>query len=482
MRPGWTRRAFLGACLAVAGAAKAYRGAGPAPREPLQVRTGPPVSPLALPIPERELHGDSSLAAALRAGEFRELLRPPAGAPLPALDLEAAGRALAARFRDLKRHFVFEYYAWYAADPWFHWNEAGRRPPLDLASNYMPRLGAYDSRDRRVLEQHARWIADTGAGAIDVSWWGPDSFSDRAVPLVMDVMRDHDIHVTFHLEPYRDDRAAFYAQDLLYLIRRYGDRRGWDCFLLLERADGTAGPVFKSFRTILPPFTVDCHGLRFPVPDYAPDDVWLQQTRQVRELFKRDFDHVTLLADSLDVGRTAAAGFDGIAIYDNFVLPSTWPPYARACSARDLLFSFNTNPGYDAVAPRPPDPPPPPDPNACPPGPLQPPGDEVDWTTAAGRRLGARISRRRIHETFATTLALQLDPALTNARRGFFLVYLNSFNEWLEGHQFEPTKDYDELTPAERAVGYHNAQDGDYRRRELAALLRRVISPVPAAV
>lgn len=475
MAPTLTRRGFLGAWLSLAAGVVApparFRAVSLSGAEP-PARP----SPLGLPIPGREFHGDSSLRAALRAGQFPELLRRPRWEFLPTLDLEVTGRMLAARFRDLKRHFIFEYYPWYATDPWYHWDELGRRPPTDVASNYMPRLGPYDSRDRKVLEQHAAWIAETGAGAVDLSWWGPDSFSDRVVPLVMDVMRDHDIHVTFHLEPYRLDRVTLFAQDLLYLVRRYGDRRRWDCFLLLERADGTAGPVFKAFRTILPPFVTDCHGLRFPVPDYAPDATWRQQTRQVRELFEHDFDHVTLLADSLDVARVEAAGFDGIAIYDNFVLPSTWPPYARACSARDLVFSFNTNPGYDAVEPRPPDPPSPPDPAACPPPPSRVPGDEVDWTTAAGRRLGAHISRRRIQETFFATLALQTDPGLSNTRLGCFLVYLNSFNEWLEGHQFEPMKDYADLTPAERAVGYHNAEDGDYRRKELAALLRRVLA------
>src|SRR5678815_4350834 len=128
-----------------------------------------------------------------------------------------AGRSpatLARRFTDIHRHFIFEYYPWYAANPWRHWDEAGRRPPLDLASNYMPKLGAYDSGSVKVLEQHAKWIRDAGAGSINVSWWGRDSDVDRLMPVLMDVMAAHDIKVSFHLEPYRDHHALAYADDI----------------------------------------------------------------------------------------------------------------------------------------------------------------------------------------------------------------------------------------------------------------------------
>jgi hypothetical protein len=73
-------------------------------------------------------------------------------------------------------------------------------------------------------------------------------------------------------------------------------------------------------------------------------------------------------------------------------------------------------------------------------------------------------------------VAVQADPALVNARRGFFLVYINSFNEWHEGHAFEPMKDAADLTPAERALGYHNPERGDYRLATLRGLLERTLS------
>jgi hypothetical protein len=37
-------------------------------------------------------------------------------------------------------------------------------------------------------------------------------------------------------------------------------------------------------------------------------------------------------------------------------------------------------------------------------------------------------------------------------------VYINSFNEWREGHQFEPTKNRADPTDAERAAGCHTSR------------------------
>jgi hypothetical protein len=379
------------------------------------------------------------------------------------------GRPLRSRFLHPRRHFVFEYYVWYGANPWRHWNQWDRSPPDDLATHYVPRLGPYDSRAPEVLEQHARWIAESGAGAISVSWWGIGSPEDQAIPLLMDVMRDHDVKVAFHLEPYAPDHGSRWHDDVLYLLKEYGERRRYDVLLLLEDEDGAIGPVFKGFRTVLPEASIECDSLGQPTPDYTADQVFARQHEALRRTLREDFHHVTFLADSLDFARAPRAGFDGVAVYDNFVEPAAYAPAARRASEAGLLFSFNVNPGFDRIERRD-------EPDACwGPLPFVPRGRPIDWSRGEERERAAALAESRIAESLGATLAVQMDPALANARRGFLLVYLNSFNEWHEGTAFEPMQGRGQLNGAQRQRGYHNPDRGERRytflKQQLAAVV-----------
>lgn len=371
---------------------------------------------------------------------------------------------LKARYPNTKRHFAFEYYPWYRVNPWEHWGQYGRNPPIDAATTMMPLLGAYDSHDRVVIEQHARWIAAAGVGTVNLSWWGPGSWPDLAVHTIMDIMRAHDIHVAFHLEPYDNARGSRLAEDITYLIREYGDRRRWDNFLLLDRPGGQAGPVFKLFRSIVPPTFTDCLGRTTPVADYTPDVVWREELGIIRETFKRDFP-VTVLADSLDLGRTMASTFDGIAIYDNFVTPDIWPGVAATFGTHNLISSFNINAGFDAIEPRGPQGP------CYLPQPIAPPVGPVTWELQSERDRVAAANDGRMTATFDTTTALQASAQSANWRSGFFMVYINSFNEWHEGSALEPSKNWADLSAEERAVGYHNPNDGFRRMKTLQTKL-----------
>lgn len=373
------------------------------------------------------------------------------------------------RFSDLSRHFVFEYYPWYGSSPVRHWNHWDRVPPDDIAAYYFPALGPYDSRSTATIEQHARWIAESGVGAVNLSWWGQDSYEDRATPLVMDVMRDHSIKVAFHLEPYSPTHGQDFADDVLYLLREYGDKRGYDALLILRDADGREGPVFKGFATLVWPTSTDCHGVTTSVSGYTPDDDWLRVLTGLRQTLRSSFDHVTILSDSRDLERVSDAGFDGSSPYDNFLHPDEYAAFAATASYRDLLFSLSVNAGFDAISPRdlPPD--------TCYQAPPFEPPAVIDWTRADERERAAALSTARIEASFDATVALQTQSTSSNGRRGFFLVYVNTFNEWHEGTAFEPMKPAAALTPAERAIGYRNPLQGDYRLRALQARLRDVL-------
>ena len=115
------------------------------------------------------------------------------------------------------------------------------------------------------------------------------------------------------------------------------------------------------------------------------------------------------------------------------------------------------------------------DPDSCyEPLPFAPPTEGLDWDLLDERDRAARLSAERIKESLQATIRVQSFATLTNSQRGFFLVYLNSFNEWHEGHAFEPMKDWTELRPEEKVLGYHNPTWGDYRLATLSAELRDV--------
>ena len=101
-------------------------------------------------------------------------------------------------------------------------NIAKFSPPSDVSSDFYPILGAYSVNAQDVVAQHFAWLRQAGVGLIITSWWGIDSFEDRAVPLLLQMGERYGVKVAFHLEPYYDRTAASLVNDIEFLYDRYG--------------------------------------------------------------------------------------------------------------------------------------------------------------------------------------------------------------------------------------------------------------------
>jgi hypothetical protein len=112
--------------------------------------------------------------------------------------------------------------------------------------------------------------------------------------------------------------------------------------------------------------------------------------------------------------------------------------------------------------------------------PFEPPVGPIDWTSPDSRQKAQAASLDRVLESMKTTIDVQVGPRSFNDARGFFLTYVNTFNEWHEGTAFEPARNLADLLPEERAVTYHNPLDGGWRLQLLQSLLRPVITGGPA--
>lgn len=124
------------------------------------------------------------------------------------------------------------YYPWFRNPSidgeWFGWDFPGRNyPPLDIASDYYPLLGAYSTSDEHIVSQHFAWLREAGVGVIIVSWWGQGSREDQTVPVLLEVGKRYGIQVAFQVENYQNNTGTRTAdqlvKDVQYIYDRYGD-------------------------------------------------------------------------------------------------------------------------------------------------------------------------------------------------------------------------------------------------------------------
>jgi hypothetical protein len=202
------------------------------------------------------------------------------------------------------------YYPWYGSAArdgvYLHWEQNGRRPPLDIASHYYPARGAYSSGDPKVLAAQMRDIARAGVGEVVTSWWGWGSIEDVRLPTILRAAKRRGLSVAAHLEPYEGRTTASLGADIQHL-----------------RSLGIS--TFYVYRP-----------LDFQVADWAQLNASMPGIR--------------LFAQTRMVGFAKLAGFAGVYTYD--VLQYGGGSFGRLCTdahRAGLLCAPSVGPGYDAA-------------------------------------------------------------------------------------------------------------------------------------
>ena len=146
------------------------------------------------------------------------------------LNVEAlAERAGGARSTVSRRVMTF-YYPWYGtpdgpggAGRTMRWRgiDAANKD-IEASTNY-PVLGAYDSHDPKLLDQHCRWVENAGIDTFIVSWWGHNSYSDRAMDKILASCLRHGLCACIYYETVpKPQTPQTAADDIVKVLNKYG--------------------------------------------------------------------------------------------------------------------------------------------------------------------------------------------------------------------------------------------------------------------
>ena len=293
---------------------------------------------------------------------------------------------------DVSKKVLTFYYPWYGnpqvSGRWFHWEGVDEESKYIASSTHYPVLGPYDSNDPEVVAQHMRLFADAGVDGIIVSWWGVNTFEDKAMPLILDEAKEHGIEVSVYLESEEyfssEGRIYWTSEDLRYILKNYGPH---PAFLQVDGA-----PVVFVYSRVM---------------GQVSSLEWMSIIQEV----EKDLGRFLLIADGVNFLNIVT--FDGVHDYNplGMVLSAgdnlreaALVSYERAVSQEKAAGKISTVtiiPGYDDTK-------------------IRKPGIAVD------RKEG------RIYRTLWEA-AIEVNPDW---------VLITSFNEWHEGSQIEPSLEF----------------------------------------
>jgi len=289
---------------------------------------------------------------------------------------------------------AYYYYPWYGvpdgpggAGKTVHWGRIdAANKDIEASTNY-PALGAYDSHDPNVLDQHCLWAKHAGIDAFIVSWWGHSSFSDRAMGKILDSCEHHGLTACIYYETVpKPQTSESAANDIIKVLNKYGSHTAY------LKANGK--PVVFVYGRALRQL-----GLTG----------WLKAIELINKKYKGG---LTAIGDQFSYG--AARVFDGLHTYNTAGrLRGMTPAAARKWAAETYrswvqiadeagkISALTVIPGYDDTK-------------------IREPGLTVE-------RYGGELYRVQWEQ------AIEADP---------HWVLITSFNEWHEGSEIEPSLEY----------------------------------------
>jgi len=143
---------------------------------------------------------------------------------------KAADPNTAGPLAQAERRVLAFYYPWYGvpdgpggAGRTMHWGKIDARNKDIVASTHYPALGAYDSHDPAVIEQHCQWAKAAHIDTFIESWWGHGDYTDRAMPAILDGCKRHGLKACIYYETVPKPKTAeAAAQDIIKFLEKYG--------------------------------------------------------------------------------------------------------------------------------------------------------------------------------------------------------------------------------------------------------------------
>lgn len=292
------------------------------------------------------------------------------------------------------------YYPWYGNPEvdgryanWNHPVAVRNEPPRsfpggdDIGANFYPALGCYSSNDPKTIIEHMRQLRQAGVGAISVSWWGTNTYTDRTLPGFFKAAEQVGLKINFHIEPFPGRNGSTTREAITYLLQQFGASPA--CHRLATHGNRPVFFLYDSYLT--------------PASDWAK--ILSHEGSDTIRGTPADAVVIALWVKENEASFMLEGGFDGFYTYfatDGFTYGSTtanWPKLAEWARANRKLFVPCVAPGY------------------------------IDTRIRPWNDVNTRDREQGTYYDSMWAAALKISPEL---------VAITSFNEWHEGTQIEP--------------------------------------------